>query len=323
MRRRDVMAMLGGAAVAWPALAHAQQQADRIRRIGLLLVGNAEAELLRTELREGLHELGLIEERNFRFEVRSAEGKLDSLPSLATELVALKVDVIVALFTPSAFAAKQATREIPVVFLAGDAVGTGLVPSLARPDGNLTGLSSLGAQLQGKCVELLHEMLPDLRRVAALTNAADPFSTSFVAQMQLAGRANNIEIEPVIRIHGPDEIEGAFAAMAEARAEAVVADGIFSTKQVADLALQHHLAAATTPRSFAEVGGLISYGYRTRALYRHMALFVDKVLRGTKPADLPVEQPTEFELVINLKTAKALGFVVPPTLLARADEVIE
>ena len=322
MKRREFITLLGGTAATWP-LATRAQQPERVWRIGLLLMGSADAELLQAELRESLSKFGPVEGRHTLFEVRSADGKLDRLPSLAAELVALKVDVILALFTPSASAAKQATHEIPIVFLAGDAVGTGLVSSLARPGGNLTGLSSMGAQLQGKCVELLHEMLPSMRRVAALTNGADPFSKPFVEQIELAARASGIEIGPIMLISGPDKVDEAFAAMENARADAVVLDGSFSTKHVADLALKHRLAAATTPRSFAEAGGLMSYGYQARALYRDMALFVYKVLQGNKPADMPVEQPVKFELVVNLKTAKTLGVTVPPSMLARADEVIE
>jgi putative ABC transport system substrate-binding protein len=319
MKRREFVAVLSGVAVVLPVAAYAQQ-ADKAWQIGLLLMGSAEADLLQTELRETLRKFG---RQHIQFQVRSANGNLDLLPRLAAELVALKVDVIVALFTPPSFAAKQATREIPVVFLAGDAVGSGLVPSLARPGGNLTGLSTMGALLQGKCVELLHQMIPSLHRVAGMTNAADPFSKSFVEQIQLAGRSSDIEVGPIILIHGPDEIDEAFVAMEQARADAVVVDGTFSTKHVADLALRHRLAAATTPRSFAEVGGLMSYGYQARALYQDMALLVQKILQGNKPADLPVEQQAKFEFVINLKTAKALGIDIPPVFLARADEVIE
>jgi putative ABC transport system substrate-binding protein len=292
-------------------------------RIGLLLQDNAEVESLRTELREGLRKSGYVEGQNIHFEVRSADGKLDLLPGLAAELVATKVDVIVAVFTPSALAARRATTEIPIVFLAGDAVGAGVVASLARPGGNLTGLSIMGAELQGKCVEVLRDMLPSLRRIAALGYAASPFSKPFIEQVELAGRATGIEIDPVIMLNGPDEIERAFDTMKKARADAVIVTGAFSTKQVADLALKHRLAAATNFRSFAEAGGLMSYGYQGIALYRQMAFFVQKILQGNKPADMPVEQPSKFELVINLRTAKALGVEVPPTLIARADEVIE
>ena len=313
------MIVLAGGAISWSLGIRAQE----VRRVGLLLVGDAEAQLLEAELGNTLNKLSPSKGWKIEFEVRSAAGNMERLPDLAAELVARKVAVIVALFTPAALAAKNASGNIPVVFIAGDAVGTGLVRSLSHPGGKLTGLSTMGAQLQGKCVGLLHEMLPSLRRVAALTNAADPFSKPFVEQMQLAGTASGVEIEPILKIGSSNEIDEAFVSMARARADAVVTDGIFATKRVADLALRHRLAAATTPRSFPEAGGLMSYGYKTSALYRLTALFVDKILRGVRPEDIPVEQPTEFELVINARTAHALGFAVPPTLLARADEVIE
>ena len=319
MKRREFITLLGGAA-AWPITA--QSQPDRLRRIGILLMGNAEAASLRTELRDSLRKSGYIEGQNLQFEARSAEGNLDLLPRLAAELVAAKVDVIVAQFTPSAVAAKRATTEIPIVFYAGNPLGTGIVPSLARPGGNLTGLSILGAELQAKCVELLHDMLPSLRRIAALGYASDPFSKQFEELVQLAGRATGIET-PTMMLNGPHEIDDAFEAMARAQAGGVIVQGPFSTKQVADLALKHRLASASNFRSFPEAGGLMSYGYQGSALYQHMALLVQKVLQGNKPADMPVEQPTKFELVINLKTAKALGLDVSQNLLSIADEVIE
>jgi putative tryptophan/tyrosine transport system substrate-binding protein len=321
LKRREFITLLGGAA-AWPLAARAQQP-DRLRRIGVLLLGNAGAEYFQTELREGLRKSDYIDGRNIQFEVRSANEKPDLLPSLAAELVALKVDVIVALFTPSALAAKRATSEIPIVFLAGDAVGTGVVPSLARPAGNLTGLSVLGAELQGKCVELLHDMLPSVRRVAALGYAADPFSKSFVDQVQLAGSTSRIEIDPILMLQEADEIDAAFAAMAKARVDAAVISATFATQHVADLALKYRVAAATNQRAFAEAGGLMSYGYNAPDLYRRVASFVLKVLQGNKPANIPVEQPTRFELVVNLKTAKALGLAISESFLLRADEVID
>jgi putative ABC transport system substrate-binding protein len=321
MQRRDFIHFVGGVA-AWPAMTRAQQP-DRMRRVGVLLQETAEAESVRTELRDGLRKFGYVEGQNIHFEVRSANEKLDLLPALAAELVAMKVDVIVAVFTPSALAAKRATTEIPIVFLAGDAVGTGVVASLSRPGGNLTGLSIMGAELQSKSVELLRDMLPSLRRVAALAYAASPFSKTFIDQVQLAGRAMGIEINPVIMLKGPNEIDRAFETIEQARADAVIATGVFSTKQVADLALKHRLASATNFRSFAEAGGLMSYGYPGTTLYQQMALFVQKVLQGNKPEDIPVEQPSKFELVINLRTAKALGLNIPELFLVRADRVIE
>jgi ABC-type uncharacterized transport system substrate-binding protein len=321
VKRREFITLLGGA-TAWPRAARAQQT-DRVRHIGILLLGNAEAASLRAELRETLRKSGYVEGQNLQFEVRSADGKLDLLPSLAAELVAAKVDVIVAQFTPSALAAKRATNDIPIVFIAGDPVGTGVVPSLARPGGNLTGLSIMGAELQAKCVEFLRDMLPTLRRIAALGYATDPFSKQFADLIQLAGRATGIEVDPIMMLSGPDEIDGAFQAIEQAHADGIIVQGPFSTEHVADLALKHRLASATNFRSFPEVGGLMSYGYQGSALYQHMALLVQKVLQGNKPADMPVEQPTKFELVINMKTAKALGIEVPLFFQQRADEVIE
>ena len=264
-----------------------------------------------------------MEGRNIAFEFRSAEGSLNLLPDLAADLVRLKVDVIVALFTPCALAAKQATREIPIVILAGDPLGTGLVASLARPRGNLTGLSIMSAETHGKCVELFRDMLPSVRRVAALGNAADPFSKPFIEQVQLTGHALSIEIAPVLMVRGPDELDAAFAALASERADAVVIQGSLSTKRVADLTLKHGLPAATSSRSFADVGGLMSFGADGPTLFRRSAFFVNKILQASKPADLPVEQPTKFELVINLATAKAIGLAIPESFLLRADAVIE
>jgi putative tryptophan/tyrosine transport system substrate-binding protein len=320
MRRRDFLTLLGGTA-AWPLAARAQQ--TKVHRIGALLLGNADAESFRMELREGLRKSGYIEGQNLLFDFRSAEGKLDLLPKLAAELVALKVDVIVALYTPCALAAQQATREIPIVVVSGDPVGTGLVTSLARPGGNVTGISLMAAELHGKCVELFRDILPSVRRVAILLNAEDSFWRQIQEQVQLAGKATGIEIAPSVMVHGPNEIDAAFAAMKREGAGAVVVHGSLSTKNVAELALRHGLPAATQTRSFAEVGGLMSYGADGPDVFRQSALYVTKILQGGNPANMPVEQPTRFELAINLRTAKALGITVPESFLLRADQVIE
>src|SRR5262244_4446851 len=211
MKRRQFIALLGGAA-AGPLAARAQQQ-PKVYRIGALFVSNADVESLRTELREALRKSGYVEGQNLLFEFRSAEEELDRLPRLAAELVALKVDVIVAIYTPCALAAQQATHEIPIVIVSGNPIETGLVPSLSRPGGNITGVSLIAAELHGKCVELFRDMLPSVRRVAALGNAADPISKLFVEQVQLAGRATGIEIAPAIMVRGPGEVDEAFAAM--------------------------------------------------------------------------------------------------------------
>jgi len=295
-----------------------------VARIGALYIGLADAESFKKELREGLRELGYIEGQNVAFEFRSAEGKLDRLPELASELVRLKVDVIVALYVPCALAAKGATRDIPIVIVAADPVETGIVASLARPGGNITGVSLVSAVLIGKCVELFRDMLATTRRVALLTNAADPlFAKLILDQARLAGQITGIEIQP-ITVRGPDEeLEAAFAAIAMARAEAVVIQGSLSTKRIADLAVEHRLPAASTTRGFADAGGLMSYGADGPALFRQGAKFVQRILQGQQPNDLPIEQPTKFDLAINLKTAKAMGLTIPETFLLRADALIE
>jgi putative ABC transport system substrate-binding protein len=321
MKRRDFIALLGGA-TAWSFAARAQQA--QMKRIGVLVIGNADVPSFGKELSEGLRELGRIEGQHYTIEFRSAEGQLSRLPELAAELVRLKVDVIVALFTPCALAAKQATREIPIVILAGDPLGVGLVASLARPGANVTGLSQMGAETHGKCVELFRDMLPSARQVALIVNAADPvFAKSFLEQAHLAGSGTGSEISPIVTVRSPDELEAAFATVVKEKADAVVFQASLPTKTMVDLALAHRVPAATTIRAFAEIGGLMSYGSDGPELFRHASSFVYKILQGEKPADIPVEQAVKFNLVINLKTAKALGLTVPPALLARADDVIE
>jgi putative ABC transport system substrate-binding protein len=271
-----------------------------------------------------LREFGYAEGQNFTFEFRSADGNVDRLPALAADLVRLPVDVIVATFTPCALAAKQATTTIPIVMVAvADPVGAGLVQSLARPGGNITGFSNMGAETAGKSVELLREMLPSLRRVAVLANPVDAFTKPLLEQVHLAGRIAGIEIAPVAMARGPDELEAAFATMTQERAEAVVVQGIFFSRTVADLAVKYRLPSASVLRQFAQAGGLMSYGADVPDIFRRSAVLVHRILQGTKPADLPVELPTQFELVINLKTAKSLGLDVPWFLQQRADEVIE
>ena len=321
MKRREFITLVGSAAIAWPLAARAQQ--TKVYRIGALFVGNADVDSLRTELREALRKSGYVEGQNLLFEFRSAEEELDRLPKLAAELVALKVDVIVAIYTPCALAAQRSTREIPIVIVSGNPIETGLVPSLSRPGGNITGVSLIAAELHGKCVEFFRDMFPSVRRVAALGSAADPISKLFLEQVQLAGRTTNIEIAPAIMVRGPGEIGEAFAAMKKEGAGAVVVQGSLASKNTAELALKHGLPAATVPRSFAEVGGLMSYGADGPDSFRRGALFVVKILQGGKPADMPVEQPTKFELVINLKTAKALGLTIAESFLLRADMLIE
>ena len=326
MRRRDFVSLVGGA-MTWPLMARAQQPG--VSRIGALYIGNADVEQFKEGLRKGLRELGHIEGKDILFEFRSAEGKPERLPALAADLVRLKVDVIVALYTPCAVAAKGATREIPIVMLSGDPVELGLVASLARPGNNVTGISLMAAEVCGKFVELFRDMLPSVRRVAVLARAAsgnslDPlFANAMLEQIHLAGRTIGIEIEPVIMISEAAESEAAFSEMKERRADAVIVQGSLSNKQVTDLALEHRLPAASNPRSFTEVGGLMSYGADGPSSFLRSTVFVHKILKGSKPMELPVEQPTKFELVVNLKTARTIGLSISDAFLARADTVIE
>jgi putative tryptophan/tyrosine transport system substrate-binding protein len=322
MRRREFIGLLGGAAAVRPLAAHAQQ--PKMPTVGALVIGNINPEQFWREFRQGLRDLGYVEGQNIRFEFRSAEGHLDRLPELAAELVRLKVDIIVTWFTPAALAAKQATLEIPIVMAeTGDPVGTGLVASLPRPGGNVTGIASATAELAGKSVQLIRDMLPRARRVTALANATDPFSKPFLEQIRLGGEATGTTINPV-RISSSEELETAFASMEKDRPDAVIVQPSLPSRHAAELALKHRVPAVSVPRWFAEdEGGLMSYSARYVDLFRKAAVYVDKILKGAQPADLPVERPTHFELTINMKTAKALGIDVPPTLLARADVVIE
>ena len=322
MKRREFITLLGGAAVGWPIAVRAQP--SKVARIGVLYIGLADAESFKKELRDGLRELGYVEGQNIAFEFRSAEGKLDRLPELASELVRLNVDLIVALYVPSALAAKQATREIPIVIIAAEPIETGIVASWAHPGGNITGVALMSAALVGKCVELFRDMLSATRRIAVLTNAADPlFAKLVVNQVELSGRITGIEILP-IAVRGPDEeLNTAFATIARERADAAIIQGSLSTKHIADLALEHRLPTASTTRGFVDAGGLMSYGADGPAMFRHSAKFVQRILQGRQPNDLPIEQPTKFELAVNLRTAKAMGLTIQETFLLRADALLE
>jgi ABC-type uncharacterized transport system substrate-binding protein len=318
VRRRDVLGYLAGTATLRPVAARAQ---PKVPTIGVLVITIPGSEKFWQIFQEAMRGLGYVDGKTVRYEFRS--GPSGQLPELAAELVRLKVDVIVGWFTPGATAAKQATREIPIVMAgAGDPIATGLVDSLGRPGGNVTGMGGLAPELAGKCVELVREMLPSARRVSPLVNGPDPFSKPFVEKIRLAGEATRISIDPVM-IRGPEELDAGFLALDKVRPDAVIVQPSLGAKSPAELALKYRLPAISIFRPFVEAGGLMSYWLDEAELYARTALFVDKILKGAKPADLPVEQPTKFELVINLKTAKTLGLTVPPTLLARADEVIE
>ncbi len=328
MNRREFIALLGGAAVAWPLDVRAQQRA-RTWRIGFLETSSpspARVRLLET-LRATLRELGYLEGQNIAFESRFAEGKIDRLPGLAAELVGLKVDVIVTSGTPAGLAAKQATGTIPIVMAQlADPVGAGLVASLGRPGGNVTGLTTQDADLSGKRLDLLKEVVPNVARIALLIDETNPGTVLIARGTQVAARSMGVELQS-LGVRGPDELDRAFSAMKEARAGALVVESssmLFTLRTwLADLAMKNRLPTMFAQREYVDAGGLMAYAADFPDLFRRTATFVDKILKGAKPADLPVEQPVKFDFVINLKTAKTLGLAVSPTLLARADEVIE
>ena len=320
MKRRAFIGLLGGAA-ALP-LAVGAQHADGIRRIGVLILGNPDPNLFVNELRNGLQNHGHVEGRDFQFELRSGGAKASGLADAAADLVRLKVDIIVAWLTPAATAAKQATSDIPIVMTAGNPVETGLVASLSRPSGNVTGLDVFGALLGTKCVELIRDTLPSAGRVAILATAGDPFTKSFVAEIEKAANSIGIATEPLM-LHPTDEFGAAFADMIQSRVDAVIMQPTLIRASAIELAVKHRLPSYSIVRGFPAAGGLMSFSANFVQVVHDLAGYVDRILRGSKPADLPVMQPTKFELVINLKTAKAIGIEVPPVLLARADEVIE
>ena len=319
MLRRKFLALISASTVI-PGIAIAQ---PKVPCIGVLALGNLDPGLFLKEFREGLRDLGYVEGQSITFEFRSAAGDPKKLALFAAELVALKVDIIAAFQTPAITAAKQATAEIPIVMAGvGDPVGSGFVASLARPGGNLTGMSGATAELGGKNLELIREALPSARRVAVLVNVPDPFHKPFLENMLASGRTLGLDIKPIL-LRGADEIDASFAETTTWRAEAVIIQPSFPHKRFADVALKHRLPAFAPHSDFSRSGGLMSYSADQLAIYRESASFVDKIIKGRKPADLPVQLSTKFLLVVNLKTANALGLTLPPTLLTRADQVIE
>jgi putative tryptophan/tyrosine transport system substrate-binding protein len=326
MKRRDFITLLGGAAAAWPLAARAQR-AGKLPTIGFMggataLAGSQWAAAFVQRLRE----LGWIENRTVAIEYRWAEGRDERFAEIAAEFIRLKVDVIVTYGTTSAIAAKKATAVIPIVIAgAGDLVGTGLVASLAQPGGNVTGLSMQGPDSAGKRIEMLREILPSLRTVAILANIANPSSMLEMSEAHIAARALSLDVV-TSEIGRAEDIAPVFEALkGHADALYVCPDPLVATNRIRinTLALGMRLPTVYGFREFAEAGGLMSYGPNLPDLHRRAAEYVDKILRGTKPGEIPVEQPTKFDLVINLTSAKALGLEVPATLLARADEVIE
>jgi putative ABC transport system substrate-binding protein len=325
MNRRTFIGSLAGGLLAAP-LAAEGQPAREVHRIGFLSSGSPSSHSLEG-FRQGLRELGWVEGENIVIDYRFAQGRFDRLPDLAAELVRLKVEVIVASPTPPAVAAKNATGTIPIVMVAvGDPVGLGLIASLARPGGNVTRTSfSIGSLATGKGLELLKEALPRVRRVAVLSNPGNPSHARAIREVRDAAPLG-AQLQ-LLEAREPNQFGGVFAAMAKGRAEAllVVPDSTFILHgaSLADLAIKNRLPSMHGVRENVEAGGLMSYGPSIDAASRGAAFFVDRILKGAKPADLPVEQPTKFELVINMKTAKTLGLTIPPSLLQRADQVIE
>jgi putative ABC transport system substrate-binding protein len=317
MRRREFLTLASGAAAGLPLAAYAQQ---KIPRVGVLLVGNSQ---LMGPYREALRALGHVEGKTIQLEIRSAQGQANRLPELAKELVDSKVDVIVASLTPAVTAARHATTEIPIVMApAGDPVATGLVSSLARPGGNITGVSGTAAELSAKNLELIREFVPGARRVGVVINANDPFSRPFLEQIQEGAKKTGFDVHQV-PVRSPDELEGAYAELARERVDAAIMQGSLPIPQQVDLALKYRLPTLSNQINGARAGVMVAYGASVEERGREIAKYVDRILKGAKPAELPVQQPTMYDLAINLKTAKALGVTVSPTLLARANEVIE
>ena len=302
------------------------QQAERVYRIGLLGLSSRSDITGLAAWRQALRDLGYEEGKNLVIEYRWAEGQYDRLPAFANELVRLKVDVLVTYGTPGALAAKQATTTVPVVVASmGDAVAMGIVPNLARPGGNITGSQSQFPEVMGKRLEMLREAIPRLARVAVLFNPANPALPPALKVMEMTARSLGIELQ-LIEAPSPQDFGGAFAAMAQRRSEGfvVVDDPVLRSqgRAIAELAAKRRLPSVGE-REYAEDGGLLAYAVNRPEAWRRAAIFIDKILKGTKPGDLPVEQPTKYDLVVNMRTAKLLGLTIPPSLLLRAGEVIE
>jgi putative ABC transport system substrate-binding protein len=327
MERRTFIGVITGGLLAAPLAAEAQQAA-RVPRVGFL--GNSTAALeanLVGPFREGLRDLGYLEGRNLLIEYRWAEGKYERFPALIAELIALKVDVIVTAGTPASLAVKKATTSIPLVMVAvGDPVGTGLVASLARPGGNITGLTSISAELEGKRLELLRQVIPKLSSIAVLWNPASVWAVGAEKEVQAAAKVLRMRVLS-LQVRAPEDFDNAFASILRDRPGAllVLADRLFlhNRARIVDFEAKHRLPGVYAYRELVEAGGLMSFGPSYAGMHRRAAYYVDKILKGAKPADLPVEQPATFELVINLKAAKALGLTIPPSMLQRADEIIQ
>ena len=325
MKRREFITLVGGAAAAWPLTARAQQL-GKLPYIGVLVSASPPHPLAEAFWR-GLHALGYSEGQNIRVDFRYTEGRSDRAEELAEELVRLGVNVIVAHYAVATSAAMAATRTIPIVMAPhGAPLQLGVIDSLARPGGNVTGLSMMDAEIGGKRVQLMRELIPNLTRIAviAATATTTPYGPYFVEDMRLAAARAGVGFEPIM-IGGPSEFRSAFAGMAKAGVQAVVVQVFFDPHRamLVELAAKHRIAYMSGSREVTAAGGLVSMAANLPKLYERAAFYVDKILKGAKPSDLPVEQPTKFDIVINTKTAKALGLTISPTLLAQADEVIE
>ena len=322
MPRRAFMAIIAGGLLAAP-LAAGAQQVGKVPRIGVLTFTPMTTGL-QEAFRQGLRDHGYVEGQNILLEWRAAEGRPDRARALAVELVQLNVDVIVANLTPAVQAAKDVTSTIPIVMASAGDLGTGFVASLARPGGNITGLTGISAELAGKRLELLRELIPALTRVGFLISPANPFTRALVEETRVAAKRTGVHLH-VVDVRRLQDVDAALLAMTKQRAGAVIVDGALtaSTWRAAELAVRHRLPSISNQRQFVDSGGLMSHGAQFADVYRRAASYVDKILKGAKPGTLPVEQPTRFELVVNLKTARALGLTIPPSLLQRADQVIE
>jgi putative ABC transport system substrate-binding protein len=326
MRRRDLIILLSGVMGGWPSVLRAQQKAMPV--IGYLSLASPGSNAPNVAaFHQGLRDTGYVEGQNVAIEYRWAEGRHDRLSALAADLIGRKLDVIMTSGgTAPAQAAKNATSTIPIVFTGGDPVAAGLVTSLARPGGNLTGMTFMTTELLPKQIELLSELAPEARAIAMLVNPNDPLTELFIAEVQEAARAKGLALH-ILKARTESEIDAAFAGLLQLDAGALLVGGdlfFFGRReQLVALAARHAVPAIYERREFAEAGGLISYGPSFTAVARQAGAYVGRILAGAKPADLPVQQPTKFELVVNLKTAKELGLTVPPSILARADEVIE